>query len=86
VTGGTEKFACLRLYADEAGESHFQEVAVSLDLSDFASHKLEATASDGEVRTIGPGQPLDDTHGKGRSTRALCDVTFLVIRAPNDEG
>jgi hypothetical protein len=118
-------FAFLRLYADEAGESHFEEVEVTLAPTDFAppaapahlavlgeatsvavvagdetwrgsephpaparqfslsiSGALEVTASDGEVRRIGPGQLLllDDTTGKGHSTRALGPATFLVIR------
>jgi hypothetical protein len=113
---GTDRFAYLRLYTDEAGESHFQEIAVTLELTDFAppaepaclaslgdatsiaviagdgswggdephpaptrqfalsiTGTLEVTAGDGEVRTIGPGQLLllDDTDGKGHSTRAL---------------
>jgi hypothetical protein len=120
-------FTYLRLYADEAGESHFEDVDVALVLTDFAppaapaylaslgeasaivvvagdrswggeephpaparqftlsiTGTLEVTTSDGERRRIGPGQLLllDDTTGKGHSTRALGEVTFLVIRAP----
>jgi hypothetical protein len=48
------------------------------------SGSLEVTASDGDVRQIGPGRLLllDDTAGKGHSTRALGNATFLVIRTP----
>jgi hypothetical protein len=121
-----DAFSYLRLYADEAGESHFEEVEIPLELTDFAppadpAHlaslgeasalavvagdetwggaephpaparqymvslqgAIQVTASDGDVRRVGPGEVLlvEDTTGNGHSTRALEDVTFLIVRA-----
>jgi hypothetical protein len=120
-----DDFSYLRLFADEAGESHFDEVEVPLELTDFAppadpAHlaslgeatalavvagdetwggaephpaparqfmvsllgAVEVTASDGDVRRVGPGEALliEDTTGKGHSTRAIGDITFLIVR------
>ena len=130
MTSGSETFTYLRLYSDDTGESHFEEVEVTLALTDFAppaapaylatlgeatsililagdenwggtephpapacqfalsiTGTLEVTASDGEMRRIGPGQLLllEDTTGAGHSTRALGDVAFLVIRTKANE-
>jgi hypothetical protein len=43
---------------------------------------VEVTASDGETRRIGQGELLllEDTTGKGHSTRALGDIKTLVVR------
>jgi hypothetical protein len=120
-----EAFTYLRLYSDEDGESHFEEVELSLELTDFAPPAeplhlavlgqatgvvlvagdeswagdelhpaparqwmtnleggVEVTASDGETRRIGQGELLllEDTTGKGHSTRALGDIKTLVVR------
>jgi hypothetical protein len=109
-----EDVRVLRLYADEAGASHFEEVEVALELALLGdatviavvsgdetgdgsephpaparqftlsiSGVLEVTTSDGDVRRIGAGRLLllDDTTGKGHSTRARGEATFLVVRS-----
>jgi hypothetical protein len=121
-----DEFTYNRLYADESGESRFEEVSVSLELTDFAppaapAHlaaigevssmaivvgdeswageephpaparqymvslqgAVEVTASDGDTRRVGPGEVLliEDTTGKGHSTRAIGEIKFLIIRA-----
>jgi quercetin dioxygenase-like cupin family protein len=44
---------------------------------------VEVTASDGDTRRVGPGEVLliEDTTGKGHSTRAIGEIKFLIIRA-----
>ena len=121
-----DDFTYLRLYSDESGESHFEEVSLALELTDFAppaapAHlaaigqvssmaivagdeswageephpaparqyivslrgTVEVTGSSGETRRIGPGEVLllEDTTGKGHSTRAIGEIRFLIIRA-----
>jgi hypothetical protein len=121
-----QQFSYQRLYADESGESHFDQVEVALQLTDFAppaapAHlavlgdvtsvavvagdeawaggephpaparqylaylhgEVEVTASSGETRRFRAGDLLllEDTTGKGHSTRALGVVNCLVIRA-----
>lgn len=113
-----------RLYADENGESHFEELEVELVPTDFAppaaplniarflptaestwvgafpdwggdpphptprrqifctvQGEYEVTASDGAVRRFSPGSVLllEDTWGKGHSTRILGDVDTVVF-------
>ena len=61
-------------------------------LAIYLSGDLEIEASDGEVRTIGPGTPLlaEDTTGKGHRNRvtssAGLEMVFITLpdRAPND--
>ncbi len=45
---------------------------------------LEATASDGEARKLGPGEGalVEDTEGKGHYTRVLGDVPVIMIVVP----
>ncbi|HEU0168895.1 MAG TPA: cupin domain-containing protein [Chloroflexota bacterium] len=114
----------LRLYTDEAGESHFAEVEVPLPEVDFAppaapmtfarlfgatdcgflgapAHwdgkalhpsprrmlllvlvgECEVTASDGEVRRVGPSSVLlqEDTSGRGHSTRVVGPHSGLAV-------
>jgi hypothetical protein len=121
-----DDFRFTRLFADDSGESHFEEVSLSLELIDFAppaapAHlaaigevssmaivagdeswageephpaparqymvslqgAVEVTASDGDVRRVGPGEVLliEDTTGKGHSTRAIGEIKFLIVRA-----
>src|SRR5215468_8213673 len=52
-------------------------------LQSYLSGTVEVTASDGEFRRFGPGSLLllEDTHGKGHSTRVLDeDVVMLVTQ------
>src|SRR6266545_7296120 len=108
------RFTYVRLFSDESGDSHFEDVEVGLELTDFAPPaaplhvaslgaasslmlvgadsswrgdelhpaparqfvtslfgEVEITASDGTVRTFGPGDLvlLEDTSGKGHSSR-----------------
>jgi hypothetical protein len=121
-------FEYFRVYADEHGESHFEDVRVPMHEVDFAPpaaplnlaalgpaasvavigsdhdwagaefHPAPArqwivllegrgsiTASDGETREGGPGFRflLEDTTGKGHSSRFFDEVTALVIRLPD---
>jgi len=113
----------MRLYADEEGESHFEDVEITLQESDFVppappvllssfnpanqygfeivppswhgdwhpapgrvlaiylSGHGEIEASDGEVRTIGPGTILlaEDTTGKGHISRVTGSGESLVL-------
>ncbi len=114
----------VRLFADEQGESHFEDFSVDLLPVDFAppagplniaaftnaSRSLwvgasvgwagdvphpapqrqvfcilignwETTASDGEVRLFKPGDVvlLEDTWGKGHSTRLTTDHDGLIL-------
>jgi hypothetical protein len=122
------KLGYVRLFRDEAGESHFEGVDVVLDQAlhappapplDMASlgaasgvaviggdsdwggdvphpapvrqflvvlvGRVEITASDGSSRQFDPGDLvlIEDTSGKGHSTRILTDPgVALVIRLP----
>jgi hypothetical protein len=121
------KFRYVRLYADEQGESHFAELDVELEPTDFAppaaplnlaslgsatgavvvgadeswagdalhpaprrqllsglGGEVEVTASDGESRRIGASDLLllEDTTGKGHSSRVLKPGSFLFISLP----
>src|SRR5713101_9041990 len=111
-----------RLYADEFGESHFEDIEITLTLTDYAppapplslsaflpasqvrfmnapegwasdwhpssarnlffviSGEWEVTASDGETRRFPVGSVLlvDDTHGKGHSSRVLGNTDSLA--------
>lgn len=111
-----------RLYSDENGESHFEDVQLDLALTDYAppaaplsisaftpatrfgfmrapagwssdwhpsstrslffviSGEWEVTASDGETRRFGVGSVLlvEDTTGKGHSSRIVSDVDSLA--------
>ena len=52
-------------------------------LQSYLSGAVEVTASDGEARRFGPGSLLllEDTHGRGHSTRVLDeDVVMLVTQ------
>ena len=114
----------VRLYADESGESHFEDVEVPLEPVDFAppaaplnvasflptteslwvgvpsgwagetphpvprrqvfwfvQGDFEATASDGASRRFPPGSMLvlEDTYGKGHSTRIISEEGALVF-------
>lgn len=114
----------VRLFADEQGESHFAEVAVPLDLIDFAPPatpllfatlfpatscglvsgppgwdgttphpsprrqlmcnlrgEYEVTASDGTSRRFPAGSVLllEDTWGKGHSTRGISAEELLLV-------
>lgn len=119
----------VRLYADNEGESHFEDLAVDLEEREFAPpaapamvapfldasatllfgvgpswggeephptpHRqifcvmrgdVEVTVSDGEMRAFSPGDliVLDDTGGKGHSTRVVGGedlVLFGVVLA-----
>jgi hypothetical protein len=110
----------LRLYSDEEGESHFDDVEYGLSSVDYAppaapfdvssptaaerlvffhlpsgwegdfhpsprrqffiglSGDLEISASDGDTRRFPPGSIvlIEDTHGKGHSTRAVGRVEY----------
>jgi hypothetical protein len=56
-------------------------------LQSYLSGNVEVTASDGEARRLGPGSLLllEDTHGRGHSTRVLEDVVMLVARLAGTE-
>lgn len=123
----------IRLYADESGESHFEDLEMTLAPVDFAppaaplniaafrptaqslwvgapagwageaphstpqrqifcslQGEYQVTASDGDLRTFGPGSVLllEDTWGKGHSTRITSDedvLIFGVVLAESDE-
>jgi hypothetical protein len=121
----TMQHACyMRLFADERGESHFAEIDVALEPTDFAPPaaplhvaalfpatacglvggpsdwdgsiphpaprrqlfctlrgEYEVTASDGSVRRFPTGSMLllEDTTGKGHTTRMLGDEDVLVV-------
>lgn len=53
----------------------------------YLSGTVEVTASDGAVRRLGPGSLLllEDTHGRGHSTRVLEDVVMLVAQLAGTE-
>jgi hypothetical protein len=113
-----------RLWTDDAGETHFDDVDVELDPMDFAppapelhyrslssavsvgflggdpfwegdiphptpcpqflctmTGAFEFTASDGEVRRFDPGDLvlLEDTDGKGHSTRIIETCIVLTV-------
>ena len=111
-----------RLYADEFGESHFEDIEMALTLTDYAppapplslsaflsasqvrfmnapggwasdwhpssarnlffviSGEWEVTASDGETRRLGIGSVLlvEDTHGRGHSSRVVSKADSLA--------
>jgi hypothetical protein len=114
----------VRLYADEDGESRFEDMHIMLEPVDFAppapplnvaalfaashcslvgattdwggdiphpsprrqlfvtlSGSCEVTASDGTVRSFPVGSMLllEDTTGKGHSTRILDDAIFIAV-------
>ena len=114
----------VRVYADQNGDSHFEDVEVGMSLTDFAppappvnvsplmpstnvvflsapagwygplhpaprrqfvfvlTGELEGAVSDGEVRRFAPGSfgLLEDTSGKGHSTRVVGkDSALLAI-------
>ena len=125
------EFRYVRLFSDASGESHFQDIATSLDselsvppapplrmralgpavtvalvggdsgwhgqvahpapfrmLQSYLSGTVEVTASDGETRRFGPASLVlvEDTHGRGHSTRVLDDdVVMLVTRLADTE-
>jgi hypothetical protein len=124
---GVADFQYFRVYSDEHGESHVEDVSVPLREIDFAPpaaplnlaalgaaaevsvlrgsadwqgsqfHPAPArqlmcilaghgsiTASDGETRSGGPGMTflLEDTSGRGHSSRFFEEVTVLVVRMP----
>jgi len=57
-------------------------------LQSYLSGTVEVTASDGESRRFGPGSLalLEDTRGKGHSTRVLDeDVVMLVTQLADVE-
>jgi hypothetical protein len=57
-------------------------------LQSYLSGAVEVTASDGEARRFGPGSLLllEDTHGRGHSTRVLDeDVVMLVTQLAGAE-
>ena len=120
------KYTCL--YADSSGESHFKDVEVEFQETDFAppavranvssfipatecgfvtvlpewyedwhrapqrqflfylAGQVEVKASDGEVRTFGPGDIVlaEDTTGKGHVSRVVgsAEVLNAVVRLP----
>ena len=113
----------VRLYADAAGESHFDEVTVDMRQVEYIPGKppidmstpqaaagalfgrvpagwrgdshpsprrqlvvtltgeVDITASDGEVRRIGPGIAcfIEDTTGKGHSTETIGKTDWSVV-------
>ena len=117
----------VRMYADEAGESHFEDVEMELQPVDFAppaaplniaaispaaqclwvggpvgwrgdiphpapnrqifctmSGSYEVTVSDGSVRSFPTGSVLllEDTHGKGHTTRVDASQDCIAAVAP----
>ena len=112
----------VRLYADNDGESHFEDVEIDLTLTDYAppapplhlatptpatrfgfmqapagwssqwhpsparnlffvsTGEWEVTSSDGETQRFGVGSMLlvEDTHGKGHSSRVIGEVDSLA--------
>lgn len=118
------KSAYVRLFSDDHGESHFEDLAIELAPQDFAppaaplhiapfletatslwvgaepgwagetphptpqrqvfcvlSGAIEVTASDDSSRTLTPGSVLllEDTAGKGHSTRVIGDDEALFF-------
>jgi len=117
-----------RLYADEFGESHFEDIEMDLTLTDYAppapplslsaflpasqvgfmnapagwssdshpssarnlffviSGEWEVTASDGETRRFPVGSVLlvEDTHGKGHSSRVVGESDSLAAMVQLD--
>lgn len=113
-----------RLYADEAGESHFEDVEIDLTMAEYAppapplelsaitpaeqfgfmrapagwssdwhpsaarniffvlTGEWEVTASDGETRSFSAGSVLrvEDTTGKGHSSRVLSDSLAVMVQ------
>ncbi len=112
-----------RLFSDDAGESHFEDVEIEFASTDYAppappldlsnvtdakqigfmrapaawssdwhpsaarnffvvlSGEWEVTASDGETRSFGSGSALlvEDTHGKGHTSRVVGEVDSLAV-------
>ena len=112
-----------KLFSDDEGESHWQDVAVILEERVFAppardievsqpepatqmmflrlksgwnepihptpipqklvclAGSVRVTASDGEIRDIGPGDVwhMEDTHGKGHHTVVTSDEDFETV-------
>lgn len=119
-----------RIVTDAAGESHFDEVEVSMSVTAFAppapqflvsdpmkadralfssipagyfgdwhpapcrqiavilGGSAEVGVSDGESRTFGPGDAvlLEDTGGRGHTTRVLGDEDFRLMFAQLPDG
>jgi len=118
------KTTYVRLFSDDDGESHFEDLAIEFERQDFAppaaplhiapfletatslwvgaepgwggetphptpqrqvfcmlSGAIEVTASDGSRRTFTPGSVLllEDTAGKGHSTRVIGDDEALFF-------
>jgi hypothetical protein len=117
----------VKVYADEAGETHFADVELPATLGTFPTSPsrqllsdvfpargvylreivedhppdephcaptrqfiihlrgtVEVTVSDGERREFGPGSIvlMDDTHGKGHTTRSIGEVPRLTLIVP----
>jgi hypothetical protein len=119
----------VRIYADQNGDTHFEDVAVGMSLTDFAppappvdvsalmqvttvaflgfparwdgpphpaprrqfvfvlTGELEGAVSDGAARRFAPGSfgLLEDTSGKGHSTRVVGNdsVLLAVVQLPD---
>ena len=56
-------------------------------LQSYLSGTVEVTASEGEARRLGPGSLLllEDTHGRGHSTRVIEDAVMLVAQLTGTE-
>jgi len=124
-TGKTMRITYTRFYADAAGESHFEDVRLSLTAADFAppappldvsgftpakqigfvrmpvgwfgdwhpapkrqfmfclAGAVAVQVSDGETRVFRPGDVvlLEDTTGKGHTTRVVSEVDLLMAVA-----
>ncbi len=90
----------IRLYADEKGESHFEDVEVKFEAptkSGRVSERLPATgiifrqvpgltASDGETRRVKAGEVVlvEDTSGKGHLSKTLDGKIRHCIFVPID--
>ena len=69
----------LLLPADYYGEPH---PAPRRQIMTLISGSLESTTSDGETRQFEPGNTMlvEDTSGKGHSTRAVTDCVMVVTQ------
>ena len=85
------------LYSDEAGESHWRDVDVALEVKSFAppAQSIEisraragvrVTASDGGIRDIGAGDVclMEDVGGKGHHTHVTSDDDFEAVIVQHD--